>query len=103
MLFRSFEFRHVSWFDDAVYGALRARDAALVIADTGEAESDPPLVRTASWGYARLRRVEYPGDLLEEWAERLKDFGWESLWVFFKHEDEGTGPRLAARFQELMR
>jgi uncharacterized protein YecE (DUF72 family) len=97
----AFEFRNVSWFDDEVYEALADRGAALVVADTGEEDKDPPLVRTAEWGYARLRRVEYPGDLLGEWADRLLALGWESLWVFFKHEDEGTGPRLAARFLEL--
>ncbi len=99
----SFEFRNKTWFDEEVYDALRERNAALVAADTGEEEKDPPLVRTADWGYARLRRVEYPGPLLEDWAARLGAMEWERLWVFFKHEDEGTGPRLAARFQELMR
>lgn len=97
----AFEFRHPTWFDDEVYEALAARNAAFAVADTGEEESDPPLVRTADWGYARLRRVEYPGELLAEWADRLSAVGWEHLWVFFKHEDEGTGPRLAARFRDL--
>lgn len=97
----AFEFRSPTWFDDAVYAALADRNAALVVADTGEEAKDPPLVRTSDWGYARLRRVEYPGDLLGEWAARLTGAGWERLWVFFKHEDEGTGPRLAARFRAL--
>jgi uncharacterized protein YecE (DUF72 family) len=97
----AFEFRNVSWFDDEVYAALAESNAALVVADTGEEAKDPPVVRTSDWGYARLRREVYPGDLLSEWAGRLTDMGWEDLWVFFKHEDEGTGPRLAARFREL--
>ena len=96
----AFEFRSTSWFDEEVYAALAERNAALAVADTGEDEKDPPLVRTADWGYARLRRVEYPGDLLADWAKRLTGEGWEHLWVFFKHEDEGTGPKLAARFRD---
>jgi hypothetical protein len=27
--------------------------------------------------------------------------GWERAYVFFKHEDEGAGPKLAGRFREL--
>jgi len=97
----AFEFRNVTWFEDAVYDALAEKNAALAVADTGE-EGDPPLVKTSDWGYARLRRVEYPGMLLEEWAERLGGVPWDHLWVFFKHEDEGTGPRLAERFRGLI-
>ncbi|TDI87447.1 MAG: DUF72 domain-containing protein, partial [Caldithrix sp.] len=26
---------------------------------------------------------------------------WQEVYVFFKHEDEGTGPRLAKRFLEM--
>lgn len=98
----AFEYRSTSWLDDEVYDALRERNAALVVADTGEAEKDSPLVRTADWGYARLLLVSYSGALLEEWATRLARVGWDHLWVFFKHDDEGTGARLAAQFQQLM-
>ena len=62
----AFEFRSSSWYDDRVYYELAARNAALVVADTGEDDQDPPVVRTSDWGYARLRRVEYPGTLLEQ-------------------------------------
>lgn len=98
----AFEFRSTSWFDDGVYDALRERGAALVVTDTGDEAKDPPLVATAPWGYVRLRREAYEEGLLEEWARRLADQGWDDLWVFFKHEDEATGPRLALRFRELL-
>ena len=98
----AFEFRSTSWFDDDVYDCLRSHGAALVVADTGNDEKDPPLVATAPFGYARLRREEYQEGLLEDWARRLADAGWNELWAFFKHEDGGTGPRLATRFRELV-
>ena len=60
------------------------------------------VVVTAPFGYARLRREAYDDEVLEEWAERFRDSGWEALWVFFKHEDAGTGPRLAAHFADMM-
>lgn len=92
----AFEFRHPSWLTDETYDALRGRDAALVIAQTEEEET--PLVATASWGYLRLRKVEYDEGEVEAWAERVAEQDWSESYVFFKHEDEGTGPALAARF-----
>jgi uncharacterized protein YecE (DUF72 family) len=97
----AFEFRHPSWSDAVVHHALRERDIALVCADTEESESDEPIVRTASWGYLRLRRPDYQDSDLARWAERVAAEGWQRAFVFFKHEDEGAGPRLAARFLEL--
>jgi uncharacterized protein YecE (DUF72 family) len=94
------EFRSSSWLDDAVYAALEAGGAALVVSDMGE--GDPPVVRTAPFGYARLRRVDYAEADLATWAERLAEPGWEDLFAFFKHEEAGTGPRLAARFREIV-
>jgi uncharacterized protein YecE (DUF72 family) len=45
----AFEWRHPSWFDEEVYDLLRARDAALVAAESDDSGS--PVVPTASWGY----------------------------------------------------
>ena len=95
------EFRHLSWFDDAVFDALREHDAALCIAD-GELEGEAPFVSTASWGYLRLRAVDYTDEAIGAWAERVREQQWDRGYVFFKHEDEATGPRLAARFIELL-
>ncbi|TMQ49688.1 MAG: DUF72 domain-containing protein [Candidatus Eisenbacteria bacterium] len=96
----AFEFRHASWYDDEVYQALRERNAAWCIADTGE-EGDPPFESTADWGYLRLRRVAYEESDLESYADRIRNQSWGEAYVFFKHEDAGTGPKLAARFLEL--
>ncbi|HEU4520673.1 MAG TPA: DUF72 domain-containing protein, partial [Thermoanaerobaculia bacterium] len=92
----AFEFRHASWFDDETYSILREHDAALCAADTDEvADPDTVLVPTASWGYLRLRRTEYAGDAIAAWAGRVKRQAWSDAYVFFKHEDEGKGPRFA--------
>ncbi|HTK68748.1 MAG TPA: DUF72 domain-containing protein [Candidatus Eisenbacteria bacterium] len=98
----AFEFRHSSWHDDEVYSALRERNMAWCIADTGEPD-DPPFVSTADWGYFRLRRVVYEEADLKTWADRVRGETWKEAFVFFKHEDAGTGPKLAARFLELCR
>jgi uncharacterized protein YecE (DUF72 family) len=95
----AFEFRNPSWLDDDVYAMLRAHDAALVIAHDEETET--PLIATASWGYARLRKVNYEEGELAAWSQKLSSQPWKELFAFFKHEDEGTGPALAQQFQEL--
>ncbi|HJO03215.1 MAG TPA: DUF72 domain-containing protein [Acidobacteriota bacterium] len=89
----AFEFRNESWFDADVYEALREFDSALVIADGGKVEV--PLVATASWGYLRLRRDGYDAAALDEWRDRIRDMPWTEAFVFFKHEDDGAGPRMA--------
>jgi uncharacterized protein YecE (DUF72 family) len=97
------EFRHASWFDDDVFAALRERNAALCIAQTEDEEGalQTPFVATADWSYLRLRKVAYGPGELEEWARRIREPAWGDVFVFFKHEDEGTGPKLAKQFEEI--
>jgi uncharacterized protein YecE (DUF72 family) len=96
----AFEFRNPSWFEEDVLAALRTHGAALCIAH-GE-ELDTPFEPTADWGYLRLRQVAYDDAALGAWAERVRTQRWSEVFAFFKHEDEATGPRLAARFLELV-
>lgn len=96
----TFEFRHPTWFDDDVLQLLRNENRALCISDT----DDLPVNRidkTADWGYLRLRRVNYSTTDLHEWISRMKAQDWKTTFVFFKHEDEATGPRLASEFIDL--
>jgi uncharacterized protein YecE (DUF72 family) len=94
------EFRHPSWFDDEVFGAMRDHQTALCIAEA-EDDLEVPFVSTADWGYLRLRLADYDDAELKAWAERVAATGWEDAFVFFKHEDAGKGPLLASRFLEL--
>lgn len=97
----AFEFRHASWKDESVYDLLRGRNMAWVCADTDDTEEDEPIVATADWGYLRLRRPGYDEDDLRRWADQVAGQSWGHAFVFFKHEDEGAGPRMAAEFAEL--
>ncbi|HWE40600.1 MAG TPA: DUF72 domain-containing protein [Isosphaeraceae bacterium] len=96
----AFEFRHPSWFDDEVLGLLRDHRAALCVADA-EGDLEVPFVATADWGYLRLRRPDYGDAELEAWVKRVQEQAWRDAFVFFKHEDEGRGPRMASRYMEL--
>ena len=97
----AFEFPNRSWFDDEVAAALRGRRAALCCADTDDDEIGAPLVRTADWGYLRLRRPTYERADLERWAALVAEQEWDRAFVFFKHEDEGAGPKMAEEFMEV--
>lgn len=94
------EFRHESWLDDTVFEVLREHDVALVIADGEKVEI--PRRPTASWGYLRLRDADYDPAELRDWADFVTSCDWSRAFVFFKHEDEGAGPALAARFLEVV-
>jgi uncharacterized protein YecE (DUF72 family) len=96
----AFEFRHLSWFDDEVFGLLRDHRTAMCIADA-EDDLEVPLVATADWGYLRLRQSDYGDAELKAWVKRVRRQDWRDVFVFFRHEDEGKGPRLAKRFVEL--
>ncbi len=91
----AFEFRHPSWFTDDVYALLRDRDAALCIVDAEEGTTAD--VATASWGYVRLRDRAYTETELTAWAANLARPPWRDAFAYFKHEDSGLGPALAAQ------
>jgi uncharacterized protein YecE (DUF72 family) len=98
----AFEFRHESWFADDVYETLKTADAALCIADMEEIATPP--VATATFGYLRLRREDYSSADVKRWAEVVRENGaqWSDAYIYFKHEEAGIGPRLAAEMQEIL-
>ncbi|WP_010582079.1 DUF72 domain-containing protein [Schlesneria paludicola] len=97
----TFEFRHESWLDDEVVECLRKHSATLCAAD---AEDTPPVrvIKTADWGYLRLRREMYSDDDLKMWAETIRENQWSKVYVYFKHEETGTGPKFAKRLSEFL-
>jgi uncharacterized protein YecE (DUF72 family) len=96
----AFEFRHASWFDKEVFDCLKAHSAVLCVAE-GDDLPESDLVRTANWGYLRLRDDGYTDRRLRAWMKRIKAQKWNQAYVFFKHESTGSGPKLATRFMEL--
>ena len=98
----AFEFRHDSWFTDEVYDRLKARGAALCIADTEKGTT--PLEATGDFGYLRLRDEGYSDEDLAGWVATIRRLGerWRRAFVFFKHEESGTGPAFAKRLEGLL-
>ncbi|HUL19438.1 MAG TPA: DUF72 domain-containing protein [Steroidobacteraceae bacterium] len=91
----AFEFRHASWMDAEVFERLRARNVALCIADSEKFST--PVEITAGYAYFRLRDEGYTAQNLARWAEviREKAAHCSDVFVYFKHEEAGTGPEFA--------
>jgi uncharacterized protein YecE (DUF72 family) len=98
----AFEFRHDSWFDDEIFDLLKSRNIALCIADT--ADLSTPKKITSDYGYLRLRREDYNETDIERWATfvREQESKWRDAFVYFKHEEAGIGPKLAAQMVKLL-
>lgn len=96
----AFEFRNKSWFADPVYDALRARNAALCLAES-EKLAAPPVI-TAGFVYFRLRKEEYTAEERAEIAAKVAELrsAGKDVYVFFKHEDTPAGALYA---EELLR
>ena len=94
------EFRHASWFCDEVFEALRARDHTLCLTDDGDFALPATLVTNAT-SYLRLRDETYNDAALLEHIARLRGTSATQHLAFFKHEDAGAGPVLAARWLAL--
>jgi uncharacterized protein YecE (DUF72 family) len=99
----AFEFRHKSWFDEEIFESLRAHNAALCIAES--ADLSTPIEATANFGYLRLRREDYGPEDIARWSETLRSHAskWSDAFVYFKHEEQGMGPKLATQLIESLR
>jgi uncharacterized protein YecE (DUF72 family) len=91
----AFEFRHPSWFEPDVWDALRARNAALCVADSEKLKT--PVEVTADYAYFRLRDEGYQPADIEQWARTIKGLPARDAFVYFKHEEQGLGPEFARR------
>jgi uncharacterized protein YecE (DUF72 family) len=96
----AFEFRNPTWLEEGVPDLLRRRGHCLCVSDDDAAPAGG-ITETSSWGYLRLRRSGYGEEDLARWADIVLAQKWEKTFVFFKHEEEGKGPREALKFLEL--
>jgi uncharacterized protein YecE (DUF72 family) len=85
------EFRHASWFEDSVYDALRRHAAALAVVEPEEGE-ELPCVRLATgpFVYVRLRKGDYTGPELADWAAWMSGLA-SPVYCYLKHEENGPG------------
>ena len=103
-----FEFRHPSWFCDAVYELLRRHDVALVIGDHPQRPWQP-FVLTAGWTYVRFhhghrgRRGNYSETELRDWADRLAEAARDvDVLAYFNNDWEGFAVRNARDLRAML-
>lgn len=86
----AFEFRHSSWFTEAVYNLLRRHNSALCLAESDELQT--PEAATAAFSCYRLRKSDYSPDDLNRIEERLRRSAMRGdVFAYFKHEETPAG------------
>jgi uncharacterized protein YecE (DUF72 family) len=99
----AFEFRHPSWTE--ARELLLGSGAAVVVSDTDEEPLPDAPLDAGRFVYMRLRKTAYDEAALDRWASRIGEAlakGTE-VYCYFKHEDDGLGPKLALSTIERVR
>jgi uncharacterized protein YecE (DUF72 family) len=104
----AFEFRHRSWYDEAVFDVLRSREVALCISDHVDAPA--PWEVTARHVYLRGHGPignyggSYSTQRLRGWANRIGD--WKSqgrdVFVYFDNDQKAAAPADATRLIKML-
>ncbi|MGA8151142.1 MAG: DUF72 domain-containing protein [Terriglobales bacterium] len=91
----AFEFRHVSWFTDEVFGLLENRNLALCVAETEERTT--PDVVTADFCYYRYRKPSYSPEERSAMIGRIQEHlaAGRNVFAYFKHEETPEGAMYA--------
>lgn len=103
------EFRHPSWYDEAVYDRLKAYDVAFCVSDHHDAPS--PWVATAGFVYVRGHGPgggycgSYADAELKRWAKRLCAWSAEGrdAFVYFDNDIGAAAPEDAQRLGAFTR
>lgn len=104
----SFEFRHESWYEAAIFDLLTEHDASLCISDHAAA----PAMRevTASWVYVRNHgpsgryHGSYSYEALADWARSIRRWRKQGrdVWCFFDNDVKSAAPADAERLLKLL-
>jgi uncharacterized protein YecE (DUF72 family) len=104
-----FEFRHASWFNDAVYALLNAHAAGFVLNDSPQFPKPETIITT---GYMLYLRLHGPGKLydslytpnqLAAWADQIRPHvGVRDVFVFFNNTMRGQGLQNANELREML-
>ncbi len=93
----AFEFRHESWFDDAVFKLLADSGVALCVSEGDRL--DTPRIATGRFVYARLRKDDYSDEELADWHGWMAEQAGtgRDVFAYLKHDEQGVSPEYALR------
>ncbi|MBS1814213.1 MAG: DUF72 domain-containing protein [Acidobacteria bacterium] len=99
----AFEFRHESWFCEEIYSILSGKNVAVCIAENEDLVT--PETFTADFSCYRLRMPGgYNASEIATFAKKFAEMSKQrEIYVYFKHEDEPTGPLAATRMLQEAR
>jgi uncharacterized protein YecE (DUF72 family) len=101
------EFRHKSWWREAVYR--RLREHHLIFCTVSAPRLPDELIRTSDVIYIRLHgrsrwyRHDYTADELNAWADKIESSGARDAWIYFDNDREGFAIRNAQQLRALLR
>jgi uncharacterized protein YecE (DUF72 family) len=100
------EFRHESWWNDAVYAAFE--EAGAIFCSCSGPKLPDRLVKTADDIYIRFHGVErwyrhdYSREELLVWADRIHGAGAKRVWIYFNNDFDGYAIKNATMLNEIL-
>ncbi len=102
------EFRHSSWFEEAVYGLLRKYNAALVLPDMprlyGIRECTTDFIYIRFHGRPQLYQSLYSADVLTDWVRWLEPHlhSGTDVYAYFNNDGDANACKNAAQLHGLL-
>ncbi|HWU50034.1 MAG TPA: DUF72 domain-containing protein [Asticcacaulis sp.] len=100
------EFRHESWWNEAVYAAFR--EHGTIFCSTSGPNLPDAIVRTADETYVRFHgperwyRYDYSDAELADWAQRIRSSGARRVWAYFNNDYNAYAIKNAQTLREIL-
>ena len=101
------EFRHKSWWNEAVYTAFR--DVGTIFCSCSGPRLPDELIKTADDIYIRFHgttqwyRHDYTKEELRIWASRVEESGAKTVWAYFNNDRNGYAIKNARALSRVLR
>jgi uncharacterized protein YecE (DUF72 family) len=101
------EFRHESWYQQAVYDLLRSAKVTFCIVSSAKVPGT--VIETADTAYVRFHgltgehRHNYTDDELKEWAEKIKMIQARECYIYFNNDYQAYAVTNAKTLEPLLR